>query len=366
VTDRQNDTVDNARGLGSPELTETLNELVRDAGGTGRVVAEQLSGSRVHRLRVETADGVRSFIVKRFSRANSAQRNQMVARRWFPAVGLADAVPDLLGIAAERSGRRVWHIYEDLGDCALAADSSGRARTRIFRSDPDRIEPAVAVIARIHARFAGHPMLAECRLYGDDFGSHFFRSAVTDAIRGLDALLALKQERAPAWTDLLHRLLAKMQELRRQQTERTEALARAGGPETLLHGDLWPINVMVSQDEGTRRARLIDWDHAGVGPVTYDLSTFLTHFPREDRQWILDRYLRCMAERGVQFPAGTNWNFLFNTAELSRLAITVAWEALSAIDHPADWAFEELELVEQWFGLLEPILPASPVTKVRS
>jgi hypothetical protein len=366
VSDKQYNPLENTRELGPPELTETLDELLRGAGGaTGRIAVEKLRGSKVHRLRVDVDHSARSFIVKRFSRAHIAQRNQMVATRWLPAVGLADCVPALLGVAAERNGRRVWHISEDLGDCMLAGSDAGKDRRRIIRADPERIESAVALVARIHALFTGHPLLAECRFYGEDFGSRFFVSAVNDAIRCLVALLAVKEERAPAWTDLLCRLLEKMHELRRQQAERVNALERFGGPETLLHGDLWPINIMVSANGGTRQARLIDWDHVGVGSVSYDLSTFLTHFPREDRHWILDLYLRCMSAFGIRFAPETDWNLLFDTAEQSRLAVAIAWEALSALDHPTDWAFEDLALVEQWFALLEPILPVAAVTEVR-
>jgi hypothetical protein len=353
--------------FGPPELAETFHELLEGAGGnSGRVSTEKLSGSRVHRIRVQAGPDVRSFIVKRFSSPHVAQRNQLVSTRWLPSVGLAGTVPVLLAVAAERNGRRVWHIYEDLGDCTLVRDHGGKERARIFRLDPDRIEPAVALIARIHARFAGHPLLAECRLYGDDFGSHFFVSAVNDAIRVLDALLAAGHDQAGVWTESWCRLLAKMHDLRRQQADRIEALARFGGPETLLHGDLWPINVMVPAEGPGRRAALIDWDHLGVGPVTYDLSTFLTHFPREDRRWILELYLRCLDGVGIRFPPETDWNLLFDTAECARLAITVAFAALSALNHPADWAFEDLARVEQWFGLLEPILPLNTaVTKLR-
>jgi Phosphotransferase enzyme family len=352
--------------LGPPELIETLDELLRGAGGAGRLSREPLKGCRVQRITVDAGPDVRSFIVKRFSNPNIAQRNQMVARRWFPAAGLAHAVPRLLGVAAERDGRRVWHVYEDVGDCTLVTGGTTRDRSRTFRVDPECIEPAVALIARIHARFAGHPVLAECRLHGDDFGSHFFVSAVTDAIRCLDALLSREHERTVAWTGMVCRLLMKMHELRRQQPKRIEALARFGGPETLLHGDLWPINVMVSPAATGHRATLIDWDHVGVGPVAYDLSSFLTHFPRADRQGILNLYLRFMDDAGIRFPAETDWNLLFDTAELARLAITVVWNALSALDDPADWAFEDLERIEQWFDLLAPILPTSPVSEVRS
>jgi hypothetical protein len=367
VNERHYDSCERRLDIGPPELAETFHELLEGAGeNTGRVSTEKLSGSRVHRIRVEAGPDVRSFIVKRFSRPHVAQRNQLVSTHWFPAVGLTGTVPVLLAVAAERSGRRVWHIYEDLGDSTLAGDHGGKARDRIFPLDPDRIEPAVALIARIHARFAGHPLLAECRLYGDDFGSHFFVSAVRDAIRALDALLAAGHDQAGVWTEGWCRLLATLHDLRRQQADRIEALARFAGPETLLHGDLWPINVMVSPEGRGRRAALIDWDHVGVGPVSYDLSTFLTHFPRHDRNWILELYLQCMDRFGIRFPSETDWNVLFDTAECARLAITVAFEALSALHHRADWAFEDLARVEQWFGLLEPILPLNASREVRA
>ena len=317
-----------------PELIETLDELLRGTGAAGLVSRDKLKGSRVHRIKVDTGRDVRSFIVKRFSNPNIAKRNQMVAKRWFPAAGLAHAVPHLLGIAAQRDGRRVWHIYEDVGDCTLVAGEAVRDRNRIFCVDPDRIAPAVALIAQIHARFAARPILAECRLYGDDFGSHFFVSAVNDAIRCLDALLALEHERRGGVDGSVVPAPAEDARAATQQPERIEALARFGGPETLLHGDLWPINVMVSSAGAGRRARLIDWDHAGVGPVTYDLSTFLTHFPPADRQRILDLYLCCMADSGIRFPPETDWNLLFDTAEHARLAITVAWDALSRAGSP--------------------------------
>lgn len=353
MIDRCPDTCEPALGFGPPELAETLLDLLSAAGETGaRFTSDKLSGSRVHRVRMGGGRDGRSFVVKRFSSPNAAQCNQLVSSRWFPAVGLADAVPRLLGIAAERSGRRVWHIYEDLGDCTLASSDEGQRRTRIFSVEPERIEPAVRLIGQIHARFASHPLLAECRHSGRDFGGHFFVSALDDGLRALDALLAVEQTRT--WTDVICRLRAKLHDLRRQQAERLQALARFAAPETLLHGDLWPINVMVS---GDGRAALIDWDHVGVGPVTYDLSTFLAHFPPERRRWILDLYLRSMDGFGIRFPEEIDWNLLFETAEDARLATSVAFAALSALYHPEDWAFEDLARIDEWFDRLEPILP---------
>src|SRR2546430_11660755 len=49
----------------------------------------------------------------------------------------------------------------------------------------------------------------------------------------------------------------------------------AGGPDTLLHGDLGPKNIFVALASDGPCARLVDWDHVGVGPAGYDVSTLL-------------------------------------------------------------------------------------------
>jgi phosphotransferase family enzyme len=366
--DRLNHRLEGTDDLSSFALHETLRELFGGAVDVRLTTRQKLSRSRVYRVEAESGGVVRSLILKRVS-PHVAQRNEMIVKRWLPAVGLSQAGPSLLAVAAERDGKRVWHVYEDLGDCPLAANDiaphqSGCARLaapRVFHAEPERIEVAVRLIAQIHARYARHPLLAECRLYGSDFGSQFFTSAVTDAIRSLEALLAPERELPAAWTELLDRLLTKMQRLARQQPERTEVLTHFGGPETLLHGDLWPINVMVWPDGQALRASLVDWDSVGVGPVSYDLSSFAGHFPRHDRQRIMDLYLQCMERLGWRFVADTPWNLLFDTAECARLALTIVWDALTALDDPSAWAFEDLNAVDEWFELLEPILPANPV-----
>ena len=81
-----------------------------------------------------------------------------------------------------------------------------------------------------------------------------------------------------------------MGDLKNEESERAQVLAALGGPETLLHGDLWPTNVIVLPDGDAVRVRLIDWDEAAAGPIGFDLSTFLLRFDPSHRRWILDIY----------------------------------------------------------------------------
>lgn len=355
-----------------PELEATLREIVGCASHLTVLSCTNLSGSRTRRIQLRGADAIHSVIVKRL-RPQVAQRNDLVVRRWLPAVGLGKTHPALLGVAAERAGRRVWHVYEDLGDCALSSTQWAK-EARFHRADsqesatdiaPEKIEAAVKLIAEIHIRFAQHPLLGECRLLGGDLGFSFYSSAIKDAIRCLETLLQCSSLAADQMA-LVKRLLSQMYDLA-AQSQRAADYQRFSGPETLLHGDLWPINVMVRPEEQNLRAWLIDWDHAGVGPVSYDLSNFIAHFPLRQRDTILRMYLRLLSERGWTFPPDTDWNSLFEAAEWSRLATEVFWAGNAALEERADWAFDDLALVESWIQSQQPILrsssPQEPTTR---
>ena len=353
--------------LGVAELRKTLAGLFNGWGVAPDAVAyRKLWSPRVYRAQLVGDGANRSLVVKRLS-PEIALRNQKVAQRWLPATGLSQMGPPLLATAAQMDGGCVWHIYEDLGDCALVdsdARDGKRRKTSGFCTpsehclEAERIEAAVETIAQIHGRFARHPLLAECRLYGFDLGGQFYVSAVRDAIRVLEAVRACETGMATERRESVNRLLLRIQRLQEEQPRRLQALEEFGGPETLLHGDLWPTNVMVySQGQGYA-ARLVDWDHAGVGPVSYDLSDFLLHMPREDRQWIMNIYLACLEKLGCRFSPETDWNLLFETAEYARLTNSVIWPALAAFESRADWAFDQLAALDEWFGMLRPALPS--------
>ena len=65
-----------------------------------------------------------------------AQRNELVARRWLPAIDLSKSGPALIGVAAARTGECVWHAYEDLGDRALESEEGGHDRRAGREFDP--------------------------------------------------------------------------------------------------------------------------------------------------------------------------------------------------------------------------------------
>jgi thiamine kinase-like enzyme len=274
--------------------------------------------------------------------------------RWLPAIGLVESAPALIGVAAARNGQCVWHVYEDLGDSTLDGD----------RADRERVKTAVELIAKIHTRFAGHPLLPHCRLYGGDLGINFFTANVRDAIRNLELLRPPTIELCSENADLRDRLLLRLYSLLDEQPSRLEALAEFGGPETLLHGDLWRTNIFVLSTSRGLEARLIDWDHAGIGPVSYDVSTFLVHFPEHDRAWILDAYRAAVSRAGWQLPAACDLNFLFETAECARFVNWIIWPAAALLTDRAGWGYETLAEVERWFEAMRPVLPEADLERV--
>jgi hypothetical protein len=305
-------------------------------------------------LRFAREAKTRSVIIKRL-KPEIARRDELVAQRWLPAIGLRECGPPVLGSVAARSGQCVWHVYDDLGQWELDPR----------KPDRERVLAAVEMIAQMHTRFANHALLGEIRLHGGDLGIPFYEANVRDAIYGLEAW----RPEAPH-DQLRDRLLQRLYALRHELPQRAQALAEWGGPETLLHGDLWAINVFVipivaageapaAPVAGGWRARLIDWDHAAVGPASYDLSTFLLRFPAADRSWVFDLYQQAVAHGNWQLPEPEALNFLFETHEFARFANRIIWPAIALVQDRAEWGVEALAEIEQWFAEFRGVLAVS-------
>src|SRR5438093_13498107 len=113
---------------GAAELYHALAETLLDSAAEEEGPAGlELVKSRVYRLRIGSNRRARSVVLKRFD-PWLARRNELVARRWLPAIGLGDRCPRLLATAADPRGAWAWHVYEDLGEGAVAAVRTGPAR----------------------------------------------------------------------------------------------------------------------------------------------------------------------------------------------------------------------------------------------
>jgi hypothetical protein len=176
---------------------------------------------------------------------------------------------------------------------------------------------------------------------GGDLGRAFYGGNARDALRALEALVP-SVAGLPERTALAReRLMAQLHEMLAEESDRMGALEELGGPETLVHGDLWPTNVFVLAPGEGPRVRLIDWDHVGVARLSYDLSTLLMRLPSAQRPEILV-------------------NGLFDSAERARIASHVLSPVLALLRGDTalrGWALDALPEVSGWFDELTDVLP---------
>ena len=300
-----------------------------------RLVDSERLKAGVHRLGLEVDGAPRSVVAKRLDPA-TARRGRLVAQRWLPAAGLDDLCGPLLGSAATLDGKEVWLLHEYVEGRPLASDAPVR----------EEVEAAIEAIARVHGAFAEHPLLPECRALGGDRGIHFYSASLRDAE------IALRTVTAPA------ALRERLERLRRQGPERAAALAAAGGPETLVHGDLWPTNAIVHRKGDAVGVRFVDWDEAAVGPAGFDVSTLLLRFDATHRPWMLDAY-RGAVDRlaGWELPSDRDLNVVFETAAQARLVSLLVWSIAAAAKSDFGWLPERLESIVEWLDEVEPVLP---------
>jgi hypothetical protein len=326
--------------LASHGLRTCLQEAF--AARTVRLMGREQLKIDVHRLRLDVDGDERSVVVK-WSDPVVARRCELVARRWLPAAGLEDQGPPLLAVAAERTGEGSWHVYDDLPGHQLSTK-------RLIEAE---VEAAICAIARVHTAFAEHPLIPEFRLWGGDRGARFYSANISDAVVALRSL-QLEHRDAIAARDELLRWMAR---LKQEEPERTKALDASGGPETLLHGDLWPTNVLIVPNGGPSRVRLIDWDEAAAGPIGFDLSTFLLRFDPSHRRWILETYGRTIDRlAGWKLPPEQDLTLIFETAAYARLASLLVWSIADFAESPA--LDERLVGIVDWLDAVSPVLPA--------
>jgi len=328
----------------SPALRHSLRETL--GGGALRIVRRERLKRDVERLHLRLGGTARAVVVKR-SRTDAALRNRLVAQRWLPAVGLEELGPPLLAVIAERDGEHASQVHADLPGRPLAGE----------RPPHEHVAAAVQAIARIHTALADHALLAECRLWGGDRGIPFYAGNVRDAIRGLSS--PLLERAGPEVVTLRDALLLRLARLAEQETSRAQLAAARGGPETLVHGDLWPSNAIVAPHAGAIRVRLIDWDEAAAGPPEFDVATLLLRFARSQRHWILDAYRDAVRRlAGWELAPEQELVVLFETAAYARLASLLVWTVAETGEHDAAWLPARLRDLVRWFDDVEPVLGA--------
>jgi hypothetical protein len=219
--------------------------------------------------------------------------------------------PRCVAAAVDPARRRCWLFLERVAGAPLweVGDLAAWRRTAGW-------------LGRLHRTFrdCADPPLAGGRLLRLDTGFHR---------RWLDR--ARRFHRSGAAAAFLDRLAPHYEPV----LERIDAL-----PPTLVHGDAYPSNVIVTE----RRVCLLDWELAGIGPGLWDLAALSSGAWTEDERAALASAYR-EAEPGG--GAGSELDL-----EACRLALAVQWlgwgdDWSPPREHRHDWLAEAVRSAER-------------------
>lgn len=187
---------------------------------------------------------------------------------------------------------------------------------------------AVGALAALHNRFRGLAVDLEAFPWlGDPLESDFavHRAAADKAIERITK--AAKPEPLagfPGRRWILERLVDEADQVIQPLLEE---------PATLLHGDYWPGNIAVGEED---RQTVYDWQLAGIGPGIMDLLVFINKADwwfgplPVDPQTLVESYRHQLADRGGVQWTDDRWQLLW--------------------DHALMWRF-----IQEWLDLLAAV-----------
>ena len=235
------------RSMGSREATWASHSSARSQSASGSilevedVVVNELKGghaSRVLRLDVQFSlgdgQGLTESFVQKYSRPQ--EREAMVL---LDSIVDEHPLPRLLGSGEDEVGLWLLMPYMD-----------GTLREEFTLPDD-----VIRTLAHVHSRFEDEEMLAKVlpRLNAD---------FLVRALDRIQTVLDMKEGRSDSHCSFLHDGITRLREAP-QILGTVQHL-----PQTLLHGDVHPGNIIECHSEGSV---LFDWGNAMVGPAGVDL-----------------------------------------------------------------------------------------------
>jgi hypothetical protein len=175
--------------------------------------------------------------------------------------GVLDHLPTGLShaiLAAGRVGGEVVTVMHDLGPHVLSWD---------VRLTPPDLRRVFGAVASLHTAFRGQPPPGLCPL--TTRLSLFAPERIQKQLGTGNPLPSLVLRGWELFEDMVsHDVAAEVFDTLARPERLTHALA--GSPHTLLHGDLWLVNVAL----GLEDVVLLDWSLATAGPAVLDFVTF--------------------------------------------------------------------------------------------
>lgn len=194
-------------------------------------------------------------------------------------------------------------------------------------------EAAAEWLGRMHAQFQGRTEeLREASPHLLDHTPEWYRAWCE---RAISAVKRSGDQRAPALVDVVH--------------DYDSVAARlATLPRTLIHGELYPANLLIVRRGGAVRVVPIDWEMAGVGPGVIDIAALSAGWA--DSQ--AERLVRAYAAGRASAPAPIAAEELSHDVARARLHLALQWLGWGdgwtpPPEHANDWLAEALEAAER-------------------
>lgn len=291
---------------------EDAEWMVGLAGLSGVDSVERLAGGWDNtNLRLELSDGTR-LVLKLWQAQSSIEDVESVIQRhiWIDEHGIPTTVPLLLETGAryaERDGV-AWTLLPYFEAGHLGSDAAS-------------LSSLGEIMARMHQAPSADCFPSEYRM-----GQELF-----------ERMFALAEERND-WSPFPGML--------RGESEALRESIPAGLPQGILHGDLFPDNVLGSEGEV---AAILDLEEAWVGPCAFDLVMAYVGFGWEDNEPVEERWQALLSGyQSVRSLTEDEWSALPDLHRYATLSIAAwrYWKHVMA-QPDADLADRYLEMVER-------------------
>ncbi|MGI8588338.1 MAG: aminoglycoside phosphotransferase family protein [Chloroflexia bacterium] len=238
---------------------------------------------------------------------------KLLARRRFGA-------PELYASLYDRVQSRYWLFLEDVGDCDLE------------NGDADDWAAALGRLAEMHAAYLGRE--DELRVFGclEEQGAGYYRRIALTARRTLRLARSVTA-------------LARFDSLMRPFESVVAYLTSR--PQTLVHGDIFPKNLMVQPGSYIRP---LDWESAGLGPAAWDLARLVDGWGT-DKPGFIEAYLEAVSRCGTAPLDRGEFVCTFGRCEIVNALWHLGWSVKDCRDAPA--VEDLLNSIETFYGCLD-------------
>ena len=222
--------------------------------------------------------------------------------------------PRLFAAVSDAGARRHWLLIEKVAGVELWQIG-----------ELEVWEDAARWVGEMHARFRGRG--PELRELNPHLLEHTRAWYETWGRRALEAVEASGDERARALRAVL-------------DDHGRVAAALAGLPQTLIHGEMYPANILVALEERPARIYPIDWEMTAIGPGVIDLAAMVAGWGEAERQRLIAAYVQ-----GA--PSDVGAAELREALAAARLQLALQWLGWGEgwtppPEHANDWLAEAL------------------------